>query len=76
MDRSKEGERMDASKDKLDEQYQKKLKLVNAYNKEHYKALTIRLDRVKDLDIIEWLENFESPKRYICDCIRRDINKL
>ena len=67
---------MEENRDKITEQYQKKLKLVNAYNKEHYKALTIRLDRVKDLDIIEWLENFESPKRYICDCIRRDMKKL
>lgn len=58
---------------KIKEQYLKKLKLVNAYNKEHYKAITIRLDYVKDRDIIDFLENIESNKTYICALIRESI---
>lgn len=59
---------------KIVESYKKKLELVRAYNKEHYKAITIRLDYVKDADIINWLQNFDSNKRYICEVIRKDMN--
>lgn len=66
---------MEESKvNKVVEAYKKKLELVRAYNKEHYKAITIRLDYVKDADIINWLSNFDSNKKYICEVIRKDMN--
>ena len=74
MDRKKRGLSMAEDRSKIKEQYLKKLKLVNAYNKEHYKAITIRLDYVKDADIIQWIRHFDSPKKYICSCIRKDMN--
>lgn len=74
MDRKKRGLSMAEDRSKIKEQYLKKLKLVRAYNKEHYKAITIRLDYVKDADIINWLSNFKSNKKYICEVIRKDMN--
>ena len=53
--------------------YSNKLKLVREYNREHYKAMTIRFDYVKDRDIIDHLENIDSNKKYIAHLIRKDI---
>ena len=55
------------------EKYRSRLQQVNEYNKENYKPLTIRLSYTKDRDIIDWLENIDSNKRYRCDLIRKDI---
>ena len=74
MDPSEEGNRMEEYKDKIIEAYKKKLKAVRDYNKLHYKAYTIRLDYVKDADIINWLGTTKSIKGYICKLIRQDIN--
>ena len=74
MDPSKEGNRMEEYKDKIIEAYKKRLQMVRDYNKAHYKAYTIRLDYVKDADIINWLGTTKSIKSYICKLIREDIN--
>lgn len=55
--------------------YEKKVNYNNEYNREHYKAITIRFDYVKDLDIIEFLENMDSNKAYIATLIRKDIKR-
>lgn len=55
------------------EKYLNRLKKVNEYNKEHYKVISFRLDYVKDRDIIDFLENIESNKTYICALIRESI---
>ena len=55
------------------EKYRSRLDRVNAYNKENYKPLTIRLSFVEDRDIIDWLENIDSNKSYLCSLIRKDM---
>lgn len=65
---------MEENKDKIINQYKKRLELVRKYNKLHYKAITIRLDYVKDADVINCLSTTSSIKGYICKLIREDIN--
>ena len=68
---------MDKSRNQIDaEKYRTRLQQVNEYNRENYKPLTIRLSYVKDKDIIEWLENIESNKGYICALIRKDMSEV
>ena len=41
------------------------------YYKNKYKKLTIQLDRERDADIIEFLEQFPGKsKQVICECLR------
>lgn len=45
----------------------------NQFNKENYKQLNIRFSLSKETELIEWLNNFDSPKEYIVTLIKRDI---
>lgn len=56
------------------DKYRSRLQQVNEYNREHYKPLTIRLSYTKDRDIIDWLDNIEGVKSYLCSLIRKDID--
>ena len=57
----------------MDDKYKKRLNMTNAYNKIHYKPITIRLSYDKEDDIINWLNNFDSIKAYLVEIIRADM---
>ena len=50
------------------------------YYKQKYKAITIKLDREADSDVIDYIENAGrqgyGPKTIICDLIRGHINMI
>ena len=56
------------------DKYRSRLARVNAYNRENYKPLTIRLSYTNDRDIIDWLDNIDTVKSYLCTLIRKDID--
>ena len=43
------------------------------YDKDHTKAVHLKLNKVTDADILEWLEHFPSKQGYIKQLIRIDI---
>lgn len=45
------------------------------YNHENYKTLTLRLNRQKDKEIIDWLVSKENSTEYIRKLVRADIKK-
>ena len=51
--------------------------LMGAYefNKSTYKPITARLNRVKDSDIIQYLQGVKSVNQYIIDLIREDMSR-
>ena len=57
-------------------QYRARLDYNNAFNKENYKQIAIRLSTVNDADIIEFLSNFDSNKEIICIAIRKEMKRL
>lgn len=48
----------------------------NDYNKEHYKSISLRLDKVKDRDVIEWLLSKDNIKQYLVELINKDIEEV
>ena len=55
--------------------YKKKLEYNRDYNKRTYKSISIRLNQIKDVDVIKKLMMQESIKDYICKLVRRDLNE-
>ena len=51
------------------------IKASNKYNKEKTISVQIRLNKVKDADIIKQLDNVPSKMGYIKQLIRNDMNK-
>ena len=49
---------------------------VYEFNRSTYKAVTVRMNRAKDGDVIEHLKGIKSVNQYIIDLIRRDIAQL
>lgn len=45
------------------------------FNKSTYKPITARLNRVKDSDIIQYLQGVKSVNQYIIDLIREDMSR-
>lgn len=45
------------------------------FNKSTYKAVTTRLNRIKDADIIQHLRGIKSVNQYVIDLIREDMAK-
>lgn len=56
--------------------YQNKLEYNREYNKRTYKSISIRLNQIKDMDVIKKLMMQESIKDYICKLVRRDLNEI
>lgn len=56
--------------------YQTKLAYNRDYNKRTYKSISIRLNQIKDIDVIKKLMTQESIKDYICMLVRRDLNEI
>lgn len=52
---------------------QKRVKLINDYNKKYTKTVLIRLNCNNDKDIIEQLDKVDSKMGYIKELIRKDI---
>ena len=52
---------------------QKRVKLINDYNKKYTKTVLIRLNSNNDKDIIEQLDKVNSKMGYIKELIRKDI---
>lgn len=47
----------------------------NAFNKENYRAYSIRLKKATDSDVIAKLDSVANKNEYIATLIRADINK-
>lgn len=46
------------------------------YTKENYKAYTVKWSYSKDQDILEFLDNYESPKALFTALIRKEMKRL
>lgn len=49
---------------------------VYEFNRSTYKAITVRMNRAKDSDVINHLKGIKSVNQYIIDLIRRDMEQL
>ena len=49
---------------------------VYEFNRSTYKAVTVRMNRAKDSDVITHLKGIKSVNQYIIDLIRRDMEQL
>ena len=47
----------------------------NEWKKQNTKQVTIQLNKVNDVDIIEYLNTKENRHRYIINLIRKDMRK-
>ena len=54
------------------------IKYIYEYNRKTYKAYSLRINKNKDADIIEFLKHKESVNNYLIELIRRDmeVNKV
>lgn len=46
------------------------------YRKENYRSYTIRFSYANESDILEFMDNFESPKAIITTLIRKEMKRL
>ena len=49
---------------------------VYEFNRSTYKAVTVRMNRAKDSDVINHLKGIKSVNQYVIDLIRRDMTQL
>lgn len=47
----------------------------NEYSKKTYKTITIKLNKIKDKDILDYMDNFKSPTEAIRSIVREKLNK-
>lgn len=57
-------------------QYRRKLDYNNTYNRENYHAFSIRLNNKKEAEIIQWLSQKDSLKKYLLELISKDMKNL